>query len=283
MSVETDSGFQALLAALAGTCVLPDGTACRVLTLSGVADAALDSGLALAEVESAALDAGIVPERYLRNLRAMSPAGQARLLRSSAAMVGLGGLGGSVLEALARAGVGRIAAADGDVFAASNLNRQVLAKTATLGLPKTAAAAARVRAVNPAVELVLVEGYLDERGMEGLLAGAGLALDCLGGLRDRPLLQRAAARAGIPLVTGAVAGWTGWVATVLPGARGPADLLGTGAAAENVLGTPAPAVLAVAALQAAEALRLLSGEEPALAGRMLLFDLAGMTFEKIVI
>jgi molybdopterin/thiamine biosynthesis adenylyltransferase len=239
-------------------------------------------GTAVARVELAALELGITPERYLRNGSAYSLAEQARLLGARAAMVGLGGLGGHVLEILARSGVGHIRAADGDEFQPSNLNRQLLCTRRSLGGYKAAAAAARVKLLNPAVDFEPVAGFLDEALMERFLAGAELALDALGGLSDRPALLRQAAQAGIPLVTAAVAGQAGYVATVLPGATGPADLFGAdGAAAENTLGTPAPAVVAAAALMAAEALNILCGRAPRLAGAMLVFDLGTMSFERV--
>ena len=96
-------------------------------------------------MERTALELGICPERYLRNLDAYSLAEQLRLLKSHAALVGLGGLGGYVLELLARAGVGSIRAADGDEFVPSNLNRQLYATRRTLCGYKAAAAAARMK------------------------------------------------------------------------------------------------------------------------------------------
>ncbi|MDO9632800.1 MAG: ThiF family adenylyltransferase, partial [Humidesulfovibrio sp.] len=203
-------------------------------------------------------------------------------LGSRMAMVGLGGLGGHALEILARAGVGHIRAADGDEFQPSNLNRQLLCTRRSLGGYKAAAAAARVKLLNPAVDFEPVAEFLDEPLMERFLAGADLALDALGGLSDRPALLRQAAHAGIPLVTAAVAGQAGFVATVLPGATGPADLFGAGGeGAENTLGTPAPAVVTAAALMSAEALNILCGRAPRLAGAMLVFDLEAMSFERV--
>jgi molybdopterin/thiamine biosynthesis adenylyltransferase len=276
--------------ALARTEIQADGRQCQVLPYFAVLDLARSLGRtkgslrskAVARVELAALEMGIAPERYLRNITAYSFAEQARLLRSRVAVVGLGGLGGHVLEILARAGVGHICAADGDEFLPSNLNRQLLCTGRSINGYKAAAAAARVKILNPAVDFEPVAAFLDEGLMERFLLGADLAVDALGGLKDRPTLVRQAAKAGIPLVTAAVAGQAGYVATVLPGATGPADLFGAdSAAAENTLGTPAPAVAAAAALMGAEALNILCGREPRLAGAMLVFDLEGMSFERV--
>lgn len=261
----------------------PDGVAYRSLDEDAGAVLAREFGLALREVQARSLDAGIVPERYARNLTAHSMQEQARLLRSRVVVVGLGGLGGHVLEILCRMGVGRINAADGDLFEQSNLNRQLLSSTLTMDRTKAAAALERVQLINPAVELYADGVYWDFNDMETVLAGADLAVDAMGGLDDRPALQRAAAGAGVPLVTAAIAGMSGYVATVLPGQVGPASLLGNGAAAEDILGSPGPSVAVAASLQCAEALRILCGQQPALGGRMLVFDLADMTFETMQI
>lgn len=261
---------------------LADGGTCPCLPLAATDGLARDFGLHPAEVELQALRLGIRPERSLRNFSAYSEAEQIRLLESRVLLVGLGGLGGHVLELLARAGVGHIAGADGDVFAPSNLNRQLLCETDTLELPKARAAARRVARINPCVRFTPVERFLDEAGMGEQLAGMGLCLDALGGLKDRPALGRAAARAGLPLVTAAVAGQGGYVATVPPGGRNPADFFGDPAqAAENTLGTPGPAVATAAAILCGEALNILAGRGPALAGSMLLFDLSRMHFETV--
>lgn len=240
-------------------------------------------GRAVAKVERAALAAGVMPERYLRNFDCYGLDEQLRLLSSRAAMLGLGGLGGHVLELLARAGVGALRAADGDEFVASNLNRQLYATRSSLGGYKAAAAAARLRQVNLAVDFEPVARFLDEADMGRFIAGADLCLDALGGLKDRPAFARQAAHAGIPLVTAAVSGQSGLVATVLPGATSPADLFGAGAGAEDAQGTPAPAVATAASLMAGEALNILCGRGPALAGKMLLFDLSRMSFETVTL
>ena len=161
-------------------------------------------------------------------------------------------------------------------------------RDSTLGRSKAGAARERVAAINPSVEFRAVDRFLDRDGFLELLRDADLAVDALGGLDDRPVLERAAAEAGVPLVSAVVAGWTGAVATVLPGRPGPGSLLGAGAAdkenpPEEVLGTPGPTVHLAASLQCAEALRLLAGQPPALDGKILFFDLADMTFETVTL
>ncbi|MEL7639594.1 MAG: ThiF family adenylyltransferase [Solidesulfovibrio sp.] len=261
----------------------PDGRAGRFLTAAAVTALCRELGLAPRHVEIEALGLGVCPLRYARNLRAFTMAEQARLLSSTAAMVGCGGLGGGLLEILVRSGVGTMRAADGDVFEETNLNRQLLSDCSALGAPKAALAAARAAAVNPSVDFTAHAGFLDAAGMRSFLAGADVAVDALGGLADRPALAAAARERGIALVTGAVAGYTVIVATVPPGAASPVELLagGGGTAAEEVLGCPAPAVTAAASLMAAEVVRLLAGRAPALAGKALVADLETMRFDTV--
>lgn len=282
-AVPADPALDAALDAAARDGTFPDGRPGRFLDVPAVAGLAARFALAPRLVEIAALDAGLPPLRYARNLHAFSLAEQARLLASKVALVGLGGLGGGVLENLVRAGVGIVAAADGDVFEESNLNRQLLSRLDALGRPKATLAAERAAAVNPSVEFCAQAAFLDRAGMDALLDGAAVAVDALGGLKDRPALTAAAAARGIPLVTGAVAGYTGLVATVLPGGPAPADLFGggSGTAAEDVLGCPSPAVMAVAALQSAEAVRLLAGRPGALCGKVLIADFEAMRFDTV--
>ncbi|MHC1750975.1 HesA/MoeB/ThiF family protein [Humidesulfovibrio sp.] len=290
---KADAALAARIREVAQPTRLPDGRECAVLPFFAAKDLArglgrsrsqgAPRGQAVARVERTALALGIRPERYLRNFDAYSLDEQLRLLNARAAMVGLGGLGGYVLELLARAGVGGIRAADGDEFAASNLNRQLYATRRSLGGYKAAAAAARMALVNPAVAFEPVARFLDEADMGRFVAGADLCLDALGGLKDRASLARQAAAAGVPLVTAAVAGQSGFVATVLPGALAPAEFLGAGAGAEDAQGTPAPAVAAAASLMAGEALNILCGRGAALAGKMLLFDLSRMSFETVTL
>lgn len=234
------------------------------------------------EVEIMALSMEMAPERYLRNLNSISMASQKRLLESRVALVGLGGLGGHLLEILVRTGIGRIRAFDGDTFEAANLNRQTLSQEARLGFFKADAAFERAKAVNSSIEIEARAEFANVGALTSALEGCRLLLDALGALSDREMLAKAAARSGTPLITAAVAGWTGWVSTVFPGEESPAEMMrsiGTGGDAQNALGVPAPAVAAVAAIQAAEAVRLLTGETPALHGKMLIMDLASMSFD----
>ena len=250
-------------------------------TLLELASAA---GVDLLAAQRAACRVGIWPTRYVRNARQLSLQDQLALLESRVLLVGLGGLGGWLLELLARLGVGAITGVDADRFEESNLNRQLLGDADNLGQSKAEAAAARMAVVNPATHFTPVARFADEALSVRLLRGMDLALDALGGLDCRLPLLEAAARADVPLVSAGIAGLTGWVAVVLPGRPGPVQWLGAGAAEsatapEEELGNLAPTAAMAASLQAAEALKLLTGRPPA--PGMFIFDLADGDVQRI--
>ncbi len=117
--------------------------------------------------------------RYLRNHDAISEAEQAILAQKRVLVVGCGGLGGYVIECLARIGVGYLRVVDGDVFDETNLNRQLLSSNMNLGRPKTLAAQQRVMAVNPLVEVEAFQSLLTAENAVQLLEGCDVAVDAL--------------------------------------------------------------------------------------------------------
>ncbi len=270
----------------AGTDTSATGKTRRVLDMAAVKHLAATSRKEQREIQGQALLRGIVPKRYLRNFDSLTTEEQAGLLHTRVLLVGLGGLGGTVLEILARMGVGTIIGADGDVFEESNLNRQALCTESVLGQPKSSVAAARVRDLNADVHFVAVNRYLHKEEMRDYCAQADLVVDCLGGLDFRTDLHQAAQEAGLPLVSAAVAGWSGFVGSQQPGETGLEHFFqaaGSGGGAEETLGCPAPGVRFAATLQASEALRILLARQNGKAhpGRILLFDLADFYFEKV--
>lgn len=242
-------------------------------------------GCSLHEVELTALQNGLLPVRYQRNRNSISLDGQLRLCRSSVAVVGCGGLGGYLLELLARLGVGRLRAIDPDCFEEHNLNRQLLCTMETLGQPKVSAAMSRIAAVNPAVERQSFQvAYAADNSTE-LLQGVDVVLDALDSIATRRLLAEQCAILQLPLIHGAIAGWYGRLATQLPGGK-PLTLGGDYCAdeaggVEQELGNPAFTPALVAALQAAEVCKLLLGEGELLSGHTLWADLLSMEFTLI--
>jgi molybdopterin/thiamine biosynthesis adenylyltransferase len=262
----------------------PGGTDILTISPVGLAEVAAAAGISLRRAELAALDAHILPEHYLRGLGTLGWEGQRRLLEACVAVVGCGGLGGAVIEGLARSGVGRLIVVDGDTFVPHNLNRQLLGTMAALGRPKVEVAVERVAAVNPAVEVTPHAVWATADNLPGILAPADVVVDALDTPRDRLVLQAAAKQRGIPLVHGAIAGFIGQVTTIFPGDDTLTMLYGDEPpehGAESVLGTPTPTPMLVAAVEVGEVLKLLAGIGEVLRGVLLYLDLESGAVERL--
>ena len=218
-------------------------------------------------------------ERYIRNLGALTER-ECNLLRTKTVFVaGCGGLGGYLVEMLLRLGVGTIRAADGDAFEASNLNRQLLSSPQALGMPKAEAAAARAALVNPDVRFVPIPEFVTEENAARLIRGCDAVLDALDNIQARRILARACAEEGIPMIHGAICGWSAQAAVILPGD----DLIdriypeGARLGSKTSLSFTPPFC---AAMQAALCTRLLVGR-PVESGRLMMADLLDMEMENI--
>jgi len=245
----------------------------------GLDDARLLSqrvGCSLREVEIAALKARVMPLRYRRNLGTVGWEGQIRLLESCVAVIGVGGLGGWVAEGLARMGVGRLILIDGDRFQEDNLNRQLGCTEATLGRPKVEALAERLAEVNSAVEVEPRACFVTETSAPELLLGAEVAVDALDSLPARFVLHSAAAELELPVVHGAIGGYTGQVMTIFPGDAGLRALYGDREVpergVETELGNPSATPMMVSAWQIHEVVKILLGRGELLRHRLLLLD-----------
>lgn len=245
-----------------------------VVALEVCREAASESGLSLRDTEIAALRCGLCPSRYERTIGVFGLEGQARLLESCAAVVGCGGLGGWIIEILARAGVGRLILVDGDVFDENNLNRQLYATEENIGEPKAAAAAARVGRVNSSVIVECHEIFINESNGLNIISPAGVVLDALDNNVGRREVFGLCRRLGIPFVHGAVAGFFGQAAVLRPQDRPLweiADAPDRGI--ELTTGNPPFIPPLIASVQAAEALKILAGLEGQLEHTLLWFDL----------
>ena len=263
---------------------LRDNATGDLLAWPAQAAAAEQFKLSYGVVERAALGIGLLPARYQRNRRTISVQQQARLFAGRVAVVGCGGLGGYVIEQLARLGVGMLIAIDPDVFEEHNLNRQLLSSRAAVGRAKVAVAAERVAAINPAVTFdPCREAFAPETGAR-LLHGAEVVVDALDSIPTRLALCDACAELGVPLVHGAIAGWYGQVTTEFPGDGTLKRLYArsnTGKGEEQTLGNPSFTPAVVASIETAEVCKLLLGVGTPLRHRAMVANLLDMSFEEI--
>ena len=193
---------------------------------------------------------------FARNADTLSSDQQQLLQTKAVAIIGCGGLGGYVIEQLARIGVGRLHLFDPDVFTPSNCNRQLNALQSTLGQSKAEVAARRIRDIHP---FCAVRSFAaDFRTVsEDEAFAVDVAVDCLYDIQARRDLSVLCNRRAIPLVHGAVSGWFGQIGVQLPGG----DLIGQLYPKRLAAGAP-PSVLActvatIASLQAVETVKLL--------------------------
>ncbi len=258
----------------------PAGTEYSYLSVEDIDRLAISSGFSKRQVEITALQAEVVPDRYERSLGTIGIKGQIRLLESTAGVLGAGGLGGMVIENLARMGVGRLVIVDGDVFSDSNLNRQLMATEMSLGKAKTEAAKERVAAVNSAVEVTVHQCRGDATNLPELFACCSIAVDCLDNLTSRYDLEEACSKLDIPMVHGAIAGYLGQVAVIRPGKPLLAAIYGKKGdgqldrGAEVQLGNPAATPSMLASWQSSEAIKFMAGVEGVLpSNTMLIIDM----------
>lgn len=217
--------------------------------------------------------------RYERNVPALTEAECQTLRGKRVLVVGCGGLGGHIIDMLARIGVGTIRAVDGDVFEETNLNRQLLSTVQRIGVSKARAAAEHAAAVNPEVCVEAVEEYLTEKNAAALLQGCDAVMDALDNIPSRRLLSAASARAEVPYIYGAVQGWVAQAALSLPG-DGLMEALfpENGSIADKSVLSFTPALCA--SVQTALCVKLLAGREVK-NGTVYYFDLLNQEFETI--
>ena len=221
-------------------------------------------------------------------LREVGAAGQARLRAATVAVIGAGGLGVPVLQYLAGAGVGRLVIIDGDRLEPSNLHRQTLYALADCGQPKATLAAARVRALNPAVEAIAHAQRLDAANGRALLEGASLVIDCTDNFSTKFLLNDLAQQLRVPAVLASVYQYEGQLQVLRPDRDGAClrcvwpeatrDGLVGNCAEAGVLG-PVPGVFG--ALQALEAMKVLLDLPGQLGDELLVFDLTTLSTSRV--
>jgi molybdopterin/thiamine biosynthesis adenylyltransferase len=240
--------------------------------------------VSLSKVEETALELGVLPARYQRNRQTISTLQQYKLFRSKAVIIGCGGLGGYLIEELARLGVGNLVLIDSDVIEEHNLNRQLLSTADVLNRAKVEVAAERVLSINPAVTVTpLKTVFFHDNGRE-LVQGADVVLDGLDTIPMRMELAQICHEMSIPLVHGAIGGWYGQVATQMPGDDISPRIFGMTPPIKGIetdLGNPSFTPGVIASLQAAEACKILLREGKCLSRRVLFINLLDMEIVEV--
>lgn len=224
-------------------------------------------------------------DRYSRNLGTFSAEECGILQDSVVGILGLGGLGGYVLEILTRIGVGTFHLYDFDVFSASNLNRQILALPENLGRPKVQVAKERALLINQEVEIQTYPIKITAENARAAFFPCQVLVDALDSIPTRFVLESTCNSLQIPWVHGAVGGFYGQVATVFPNENLCSFLYPKkeGVGMEQTLGVPSFIPPLIASLQVAEVVKLLVGKGELLRNQVLFVDCLTQTFDRISI
>lgn len=228
--------------------------------------------------------------RYSRHilLNEIGIEGQERIMQGRALVIGVGGLGSPAALYLATAGIGHLTLVDHDTVDLTNLQRQIAHTEARVGQPKVESARQALLAINPELKITALVERADATRLNVLVADADVVLDCSDNFATRQALNAACVRHGVPLVSGAAIRFDGQLAVYNP--KDPlspcyACVFPPDAIFEETrcatMGVFAPLVGIVGSMQAAEALKLLSGAGQPAIGRLLMLDGRDMTWNDI--
>ncbi|HJQ68910.1 MAG TPA: ThiF family adenylyltransferase [Blastocatellia bacterium] len=208
------------------------------------------------------------PERYSRQILfdGIGEAGQERLARSRAVIIGCGALGAIQAETLARAGVGSLVLVDRDFVEESNLQRQIMFEESDARdrVPKAVAAARRIERVNSDIKVEAVVADVNFENVEEIITRADVVIDGTDNFETRFLINDAAVKHAKPWVYGAAVGSYGLTMTIIPNEtpclRCVLELMpepGTGPTCDTA-GVIMPIVSVIGSIQSVEAIKLLT-------------------------
>ncbi|MFZ2739674.1 MAG: HesA/MoeB/ThiF family protein [Burkholderiaceae bacterium] len=228
--------------------------------------------------------------RYSRHilLNEIGIEGQQRLLDAHALIIGAGGLGSPAALYLASAGVGHITLVDDDVVDLTNLQRQIAHTTQRIGSTKVDSAKEAIRAINAEVQVTTFNERADAVRLEQLVGQADVVLDCCDNFSTRHAINAACVWHRKPLVSGAAIRFDGQISVYDPRSEESpcyACVFPQEASFEETrcatMGVFSPLVGIIGSMQAAEALKLLTGAGSSLAGRLLMLEGLAMEWAEV--
>jgi len=232
-----------------------------------------------------------VNERYSRQVlfNGIGAEGQRRLLESRVLIVGCGALGTAHVESLARAGVGRLRIADRDFVEASNLQRQTMftEHDASERIPKAVAAANHIREINGEIEVEPEITDVNHSNIERLVQDCNVVMDGTDNFATRYLINDACVKHQVDWIYGAAVGSYGVTMTIQPHQTPCLRCVfeeappAAGAPTCDTAGVIMPIISVVSAVQVAEALKLLTGQNDNLHRSLMQFDVWRNEWRKI--
>ena len=212
--------------------------------------------------------------------------GQRKLAKSKVAIVGLGGLGTVSSLYMALAGVGHLRLIDQDTVETPNLHRQILYSVDDLHYPKVEVAAERLKKLNPLLKTEPVSENVNAGNVEKLLAEVDLVVDGLDNMFTRYLVNRACVKMGVPYVFGAAIGLEGNLSVFAPPETGCLECLLPNISDSDLRTCDTRGVVGatpgiIGAMQAMEAIKVLTGMGLPLKGKLMVCDFNDMCFTTV--
>ncbi|BDZ70330.1 HesA/MoeB/ThiF family protein [Methanobacterium petrolearium] len=215
---------------------------------------------------------------------------QIKVKKSQITVIGCGGIGGAVLEMLARMGFGKLRIIDKDIFEISNLNRQIMSNIESIGKPKTEVTKKELQLINPSIKIEAFNEELNNENVHKILEGSEIVIDALDNLLTRIIVSRYAKKMNIPFIHGAIHGTMGQVTVITSDTPSYEEVFKLPSQGEDLtekiasnimkLNNEVPPVISpvpniVGCLQAFEAVKIITGKgHPIMAPHVLMFDLA---------
>lgn len=222
-------------------------------------------------------------ERYQRQMLLFGEKGQMALKNSSVFIAGAGGLGSPVAYYLAVAGVGKIRIVDHDRVERSNLNRQILHGESDIGMLKIDSAREKLVRINPDITIDTSGTTIDEQSVGALLNGMDIIVDAMDNYPTRYILNQTAIAHNLPLIHGAIHGFTGQATTIIPGKTACLRCLFPHPPPKEVFPVIGVTPGLIGLIQAHEVLKYLLGTGTLLENRLLLWDGLSCTLEELPI
>ncbi len=205
--------------------------------------------------------------------------GQDKLLQSHVLIIGVGGLGSACAPYIAAAGVGKITIVDDDLVDLTNLQRQIIHQTTSVGEAKVLSAKKFLKQINPAIEVVAIQKRVDSSLLSELVKNVDLIIDCTDNYKTRHAINRACVEAKKPLVFGAAIRFDGQLSVFNASKENSpcyACIFPEDQEFEEVrcstMGVFSPLVGIIGAMQASQALQVITNCGTPLIGQLALWD-----------
>ncbi len=219
---------------------------------------------------------------FSENEKLLGKAHGDKIKTHSILIVGLGGLGGFIANALVRLGARHLVLVDNDVFEESNLNRQLFSHQDALNQPKVKVVKEELLKINPQCQIDAFINRIEDIENEPLIEKATVVFDAVDSIQVRLWIERFASKKKIPLVHGALGGWYGEIAFIEPGVKMLEMLYGKKKQGiEKDLGSPTFTPPIVANMMVTEFIKWLHDDEELLRNRLLIIDLKNHSYQVV--